>query len=141
MALQTVPGVRKAEKSTQGAYIKSSVIVTRTTTYVYDKAGNLIKETDCNGNSIQYDYDAYDRVIRVTDQDGNTTRAFYDEEGNIIKVVEPENYDQETDDGKGETYVYDTMGRLLDVYDASGTLVQKNTYDKDSLLTGLYDAC
>ena len=140
MALHTVPTVKTAEKSTQGSYIKSSAIVTRTTTYAYDKEGNLIKETDCNGNSIQYDYDAYDRVIRVTDQDGNTTRAFYDEEGNIIKVVEPENYDQETDDGKGETYVYDTMGRLLDVYDASGTLVQKNTYDKDSLLTGLYDA-
>ena len=53
MALQTVPGVRKAEKSTQGAYIKSSVIVTRTTTYVYDKAGNLINEADCNGNSMK----------------------------------------------------------------------------------------
>jgi YD repeat-containing protein len=32
------------------------------------------------------------------------------------------------------------MGRLFNVYDASGTLVQKNSYDKDSLLTGLYDA-
>jgi YD repeat-containing protein len=140
MALHTVPTVKTAEKSTQGSYIKSSAIVTRTTTYEYDKEGNLIKETDCNGNSIQYDYDAYDRVIRVTDQDGNATRAFYDEEGNITKVVDPEHYDPKKDDGKGETYVYDTMGRLLDVYDASGTLVQKNTYDKDSLLTGLYDA-
>ena len=133
MALQTVPGVRKAEKSTQGAYIKSPAIVTRTTTYVYDKAGNLIKETDCNGNSIQYDYDAYDRVIRVTDQDGITTRAFYDEEGNITKVVDPEHYDPKKDDGKGETYVYDTMGRLLDVYDKQDGTWQQNVYDATGL--------
>ena len=32
------------------------------------------------------------------------------------------------------------MNRLLEVRDGLGTLVQKNTYNKDSLLTAVYDA-
>ena len=34
----------------------------RSTYYEYDNAGNLIKETDCNGNSITYEYDSYEQA-------------------------------------------------------------------------------
>jgi len=140
MVLGRIPTVKTGEKSTHSAYNTSSAIVTRTTAYEYDKAGNLIKETDCNGKSILYAYDAYNRVIRVTDREGGTTRTFYDEEGNVTKVVQPESYNPASDDGQGETYTYDAMNRLLEIRDEAGTLVQKNTYDKDSLLTAVSDA-
>lgn len=140
MVLSNVPDVKTCDKSIQSAYTAGSATVTRTTTYEYDKTGNLIKETDCNGNSLQYAYDANNRMIRVTDKEGNTTRTFYDEEGNVVKVVQPESYNPATDNGQGETYTYDAMSRLLEVRDASGTLEQRNVYDKDSLLSAVYDA-
>ena len=140
MVLGNLPVVKISGNTTQSACVTGSSIVTRTTAYEYDKAGNLIKETDCNGRSTLYAYDAYNRAIRVTDKEGNITRTFYDEEGNVIKVVQPESYNAATDDGQGETYTYDTMNRLIEVRDALGTLTQKNVYDKDSLLTAVYDA-
>ncbi len=140
MVLDKIPDTKTGEKSIQSAYTTDSAIVTRTTSYEYDKAGNLIKETDCNGRSIQYTYDASNRAIKATDKEGNTTRTFYDEEGNVVKIVQPEGYNLAADDGQGETYTYDSMGRLVEVKDASGTMVQRNVYDTDSLLTAAYDA-
>jgi RHS repeat-associated protein len=140
MILSSVPDVKTSEKITQSACVTGSAIVIRTTAYEYDKVGNLVKETDCNGRSILYAYDAYNRIIRVTDHEGNITRIFYDEEGNVIKVVQRESYNSATDDGQGETYTYDAMSRLIEVRDASETLVQKNVYDTDGLLAAVYDS-
>lgn len=140
MVLGNIPEVKINVRSSQSAYTTSDVSAIRKTSYEYDKAGNLIKETDCNGNSIQYTYDANNNAIKVIDKEGNITRTFYDAEDNVIKVVQPESYNQTTDDGQGETYTYDAMSRLIEVRDAVGTLVQKNIYDKDSQLTATYDA-
>jgi hypothetical protein len=46
-----------------------------------------------------------------------------------IKEVSPENYNQESDNGPGTTYTYDSMNRLVLTSDASGNIVQKNVYD------------
>ncbi|MFT4143588.1 MAG: S8 family serine peptidase [Mobilitalea sp.] len=127
------------DKMSAEELIHSIESTTRTTAYEYDKAGNLIKEIDCNGRTVQYDYDAYNRVIRVTDKEGNITRTFYDEDGNVIKAVDPENYDLTTDDGRGKVNIYDTMGRLIEVRDATGLLIQRNVYDKNSRLIEVYD--
>ncbi len=112
----------------------------RKTTYEYDAAGNIIKETDCNGYSIIYEYDAMNRQTKIIDKEGNVTRLYYDESGNIIKHVTPENYDIEKDDGKGTSYNYDSMNRLVEVTNALGVIVQKNKYNEVGELIEKLDA-
>ncbi len=112
----------------------------RKTTYEYDAAGNIIKETDCNGNSISYEYDAMNGQTKIIDKEGNVTRLYYDESGNIIKHVTPENYDIEKDDGKGTSYNYDSMNRLVQVTNALGVIVQKNKYNEVGELIEKLDA-
>ncbi len=114
---------------TSYSYDVSATKALRTTKYEYDKAGNLIKETDCNNNFVVYEYNASNRLISVTDKSGAKFRVFYDKMGNVIKEVSPENYNQASDNGPGTTYTYDSMNRLILTSDASGNVVQKNVYD------------
>ena len=138
--LDNLSKVKYYENSTNGACTSSSSTVIRTTTYQYDKSGNLTRETDCNGNSITYLYDSYDRLISVTDKSGDKSRVFYDEAGNRIKEVLPQNYNTQSDNGPGTTYVYDAMDRLEAAIDASGATVQRRVYDANGLLAKLIDA-
>ncbi|WP_459762185.1 RHS repeat-associated core domain-containing protein [Alkaliphilus crotonatoxidans] len=111
----------------------------RVTTYQYDKAGNLIKETDTNNKSVEYRYDAFNRLISVKDRSGATSRIFYDEMGNVIKEVVPENYNASQDDGPGTVYTYDTMNRLTTVTNEEGEVVQKNVYDLNGNIIKIID--
>lgn len=128
------------EKFTRSAYEHSSKEAERIITYEYDKAGNIIKETDANGNSLEYTYDQNNRVICIKDKENNKHRVFYDEAGNVIKEVSPENYDESKDDGPGTSYEYDTMGRVVKVIDAENNVVQKNVYDISGQLIKAIDA-
>jgi len=112
----------------------------RTTYYEYDSAGNLVKETDCNGNSIKYEYDSMNNRIRIIDREGGVTRLFYDEAGNVIKKVSPGNYDPKTDDGIGTSFVYDSLNRLTEVVDALGNVVQKMKFNGAGELVEKMDA-
>ena len=113
--------------------------VDRKTSYQYDKAGNLIKETDVNNRSVEYRYDAYNRLISVKDKSGAVSRVFYDEVGNRIKSVLPENYNTAQDDGQGTTYTFDPMNRLVTVTNAQGEVIQKNIYDINGNITKIID--
>ncbi|WP_202707342.1 DUF6531 domain-containing protein, partial [Sporosalibacterium faouarense] len=128
------------EKHITPVYTTSSSTVTRTTTYDYDNAGNLITETDCYNNTIEYEYDEYNRLISVTDKEGSTSKVFYDEVGNIVKEISPENYNSSTEDGPGTVYEYDSMNRLVKVTDSKGNVVQKNIYDINGLKIKEIDA-
>lgn len=139
-ALNQIDLARFFEKATGAAYKAGSKKVIRRTAYEYDKSGNLVKETDSNGNSITYTYDVYNRLISVTDSTGAKSRVFYDEAGNRIKEVLPENYNTEADDGVGTTYTYDAMNRLKEVKDALGNVVRRNVYDTSGLLVKVIDA-
>lgn len=138
--LVNVELARFYEKTTHAAYKTRSETVIRSTLYEYDKAGNLIKETDCNGKSVKLAYDSYQRLISTTDRNGAKSRMFYDEAGNIIKEVTPQNYNSEVDDGPGTVYTYDSMNRLVQITDASGTTVQRNIYDIGGALIKSIDA-
>lgn len=116
----------KISGNAANALLKTTV---RRTLYSYDKAGNLVRQTLPNGNTIEIEYDEMNRKIRVRDAEGNTTRLFYDVSGNLIKRVLPENYDPETDDGPGTSYLYDSMNRLLQVTNAAGVVVERNLYN------------
>ena len=114
--------------------------IKRVTAYEYDAAGNLVKLTDCNGNSIKYDYDSMNRRIRITDKEGGVTRLFYDEAGNVIKHVTPQNYDPEKDDGPGTQYRFDELNRLTEIINVLGETVQKNKYNSAGELVERIDA-
>ncbi|GMQ61009.1 RHS repeat-associated core domain-containing protein [Vallitalea maricola] len=109
-------------------YAKGTDKVIRETSYEYDKAGNLIKETDAEG-VIEYAYDLQNNLIKQKDKEGNIYCYKYDEEGNVIKEIKPENYNEETNDGKAVSYTYDYLGRLTVVRDEENRVVQKNIYN------------
>ena len=50
----------------------------------YDLAGNLIKETDPLGNSINFRYDAVDQLLGWEDQESGVVDFKYDSGGNLI---------------------------------------------------------
>lgn len=138
--LNKIDEAKVSERFTNSVYSDINKTVIRRTTYEYDKAGNLIKETDCNGKSTSYVYDELNRIISVTDKLNNTSRVFYDEVGNVLKQVLPENYNKVTDIGEGTTYSYDSMNRLVEVRDIYNNVVRKNVYDIKGLIIKQIDA-
>jgi|GEM_PF-3145620 len=74
------------------------------TTYVYDKLGQELRQTDSNNNSIVKTYDAFGNVSTVTDQLGNKGYFYYDALNRNTLHIDPENYLQQN--------IYDDLGRL-----------------------------
>ncbi|WP_105616994.1 RHS repeat-associated core domain-containing protein [Vallitalea okinawensis] len=121
-------------------YSVNKTTVIRTTHFEYDKAGNLVKGTDTNGNTVNYSYDDENRLIKVIDKEGNITRTFYDLNGNVSKEVMPENYNPSTDDGNGMTYTYDDNNRLDTVTNELGQVIQRYVYNDKGNIKKLIDA-
>ncbi|MFT8349924.1 DUF6531 domain-containing protein, partial [Clostridium saccharoperbutylacetonicum] len=85
-----------------------------------------------------YSYDAKNRLTHFINFSGNTTRLFYDKNDRIVKQVLPEQYDETKDDGVGTTYTYNLKGQVIEVKNAFGEIVTKNTYDpKGNLKTSI----
>ncbi|WP_308167969.1 DUF6531 domain-containing protein [Clostridium estertheticum] len=76
-----------------------------------------------------YTYDSQDRLTHFKNISGNITKLIYDKNDRIIKQILPEQYDETTDDGLGTTYVYNLKGQVIQVKNALGETVTKNTYD------------
>ncbi len=78
-------------------------------TYTYDSFGNVITQTDGEGNTTDYHRDPWGKVIRVTDANSVNTFYTYDYAGNITS----------TTDGNGNTtsYVYNSMNLLSEMID------------------------
>ncbi|OOM76177.1 putative deoxyribonuclease RhsC [Clostridium puniceum] len=76
-----------------------------------------------------YTYDPQNRLTHFVNFSGNTTRLFYDKNDRIIKQVLPEQYDNKKDDGVGTTYSYNLKGQVVEVKNALGETITKNTYD------------
>src|SRR5262249_45910493 len=111
--------------------------VQRTTTLIFDKAGNLLSETtgqSSNGSyahslTTSYAYDAANRQTRVLDAFGTslqrTTTTVYDLAGRVSSVTDPL--------GHTTSYPYDALNRQTQVVEAVGTSAQRTS-------TMLYDA-
>lgn len=82
-----------------------------------------------NGKEVRYEYDTDSRKLRTIYADGSIERCFYDGNGNMVKKVRPENYCKETDDGIGNTYVYDSMNRLIQETDEDGKIQSTYRYN------------
>jgi YD repeat-containing protein len=62
----------------------------------YDRAGQLIAETDAYDKITGYQYNAFGDVVRVTDRRGNSTYRYYDGLGRASVVRDAENQVTET---------------------------------------------
>ena len=100
----------------------------QTTTYGYDKAGQLTKMTDPDGNQWTYTYDLLGRQIEVNDPDKGTTQITYDDAGQVLT----------TTDARAEklAFTYDLLGRKTTVRDDSATGAVRASWDYDKLADG-----
>jgi RHS repeat-associated protein len=102
-----------------------------TATKTYDAEGNLISETDRNGNITTYTYDALNRLIQTIYADASSTQTEYDAIGRVIAEIDENN--NRTEHG------YDAAGRRIITRDALGNETVF-TYDANGNLISQRDA-
>jgi YD repeat-containing protein len=102
--------------STSFGYDKAGNLITttnqlgQTAVYTYDKVGNLEKAVNFIGQEIRYGYDHARRLVTVTQvlESGNlVTVNSYDAANNITKTVDPK--------GVATYYAYDNANRIVEV--------------------------
>lgn len=97
------------------------------TSYEYDSAGNLSKETDAKGNVTSYKYDGFNRLIEVSVPEFKTVYSYnaYDD---LAKI--------QSDNGTAKTFTYDTYGRLSSLKEEVGGgkwLLKEYTYSDGNI--------
>jgi RHS repeat-associated protein len=111
----------------------------RIQTVTYDRAGNVLTETDPKGNLTPADsddfvtrfaYDAANQLTTVTDAAGNQTGHAYDAVGNLVAQTDPR--------GNTASFAFDRNGRQVQQTDPSGAGVTSG-YDLDGLVTATVD--
>ena len=124
-----------------------------TTKRAYDGYGNLVSETDANGNTTQYVYNENDQLEKEIRPDKSTYTYSYDANGNITKIVCPDGvttaeavYDAAgnalslTDTLKSvQSASYSVGGQLLNLTQPNGGEIQY-TYYENGLLESQTDA-
>jgi RHS repeat-associated protein len=96
-------------------------------TFAYDAVGNLISQTNGEGETTRTAYDSQGHTITETDGNGDETRYRYDSEGNLTAVTDAEQ--------NVTKYTYDALNRQKTetitalVNGAATPLTRTNTYD------------
>jgi len=117
--------------------------VAATTSYVYDKAGNLLEERDARAAelgepwSVKKTYDELNRVLTSMDGEADVTHFDWDEEGNRRS--------EETPKGQLTTTLHDELGKPLDVTQpppkpGEPALLTRFRYDANRNLIRMEDA-
>ncbi|HUP81685.1 MAG TPA: RHS repeat-associated core domain-containing protein, partial [Pirellula sp.] len=83
---------------------------------VYDSVGQLISETDSEGNRTENTYDAAGRRVKVRDALGGESIFAYDANGNKVSETDPL--------GHTTRYVFDELGRIVQAIFADGSFVR-----------------
>jgi RHS repeat-associated protein len=115
---------------------------TRTFTFTYNAAGQVLTSTDPRGAVTRYTYDAKGDVATVTDALGHVTSfTSYNGDGWLLRAVDP--------NGLVTTFTYDARSRLVQRtegaettvlgYDAAGNLTSVQKPD-GSVISSFYDA-
>ena len=132
------------ERDDKGRTTKQILANGSSFSYEYNHQGELIEQTDCSGNHTHYHYDDLGRVIQVTDAQGNRTRLSYDQRidnpnspNNIQHTKAPTHIHYP--DGSSESFVYDSLNRLLKHTDTKDQVTQYE-YSDDSLPIRRIDA-
>jgi len=103
----------------------------------YDSEGNVVRETDGNGNTTTSSYDPIGRLVAQTNPVSGTTSMSYNA-NEIVSNQDPQ--------GNAVSYSYDTAGRMVAqtnavtgtvqyAYDAVGNTVSMTTTDRGSAAT------
>ena len=90
-----------------------------------DAFGNIIKQTDGNGNTSRYEYNSQNQLVKIYDGYENITAYEYNALGAVSRIIYP--------DGAKTKYDYNYMGLLEKVSDDCG-IVYKAAYDKGGRL-------
>ena len=91
------------------------------TTRELDAFGNVIKQTDGNGNTRRYEYNSKNQLVKTYDGYENVTTYEYNALGTVSSITLP--------GGEKTEYWYNYMGLVEKVTDDCGT-VYKASYDK-----------
>jgi RHS repeat-associated protein len=95
--------------------------VSQETKYSYDYLGNLLSETDPNGNVTTYTYNALGNVLTVKNAAGDTANNVYDTSRGLLE--------SETDyNGNTTTYLYNSFNQVQQVTTPMGGIT-KTYYD------------
>jgi RHS repeat-associated protein len=110
-----------------------------TTTYTYDRAGNLLSQTDALGRSISATWTTQNLPDSVTDPGGTTTTYGYESHGNLTQVSRPL-----TGSGSTQTTTFDYgdtthPGDITSITDPDGN-ASDLIYNADGDLTSVTDA-
>lgn len=84
-----------------------------TTTYTYDTKGNILTLKDPLDQTTTYTYNGFSQILTITGAPGSTTNT-YDTKGNILTTTDPS--------GALTSYGYDTKGNLTTITDARNKL-------------------
>jgi RHS repeat-associated protein len=119
----------------------------RKTTTTYDKVGNVVTETEPQGNltatagdyTTTTTYDAIYQPVQVVNGKGQKATSTYDNVGNLLTLVDAKkNATADTTDFTSK-YEYDLAHRVVKTTDAAGKSTGAR-YDKDGLTVGTTDA-
>nr|WP_280521334.1 RHS repeat-associated core domain-containing protein [Paenibacillus mangrovi] len=97
-----------------------------TTTVITDSVGNVLSETDGNGNKTSYQYDKLNRLQQVTDAADNATKYIYDYSGNLVQSINAKQ--------KATNYSYNGLNQVTKKTDPLSNITE-NTYDSNGNLT------
>ncbi|MFE6176483.1 DNRLRE domain-containing protein [Streptomyces sp. NPDC056464] len=114
----------------------------RTSTYTYDKVGNLKTSTEPKGSLTTADaidymttnlYDEIYQLTSVQNAAGDKISYGYDDVGNVNKVVDPKKNATADPSDLTSSSLYDLNHRVTQITDAAGKIT-KQSYDKDGLV-------
>lgn len=74
------------------------------TEYEYDQSGNLIKETNANGQTSTNEYDSFNRIVKKTTPEFSTSYT-YNSRNELINIV--------SDNGTSSSFTFDNYGRIV----------------------------
>ena len=98
----------------------------RTTTYIYDPAGNLTRINYPNNTHVIATYDNFGNMKTLRDTRGHTTAYDYDAAGNLIKITNAE--------GDVTQYSYDRLGRQTAILDDNQNRATFEYDDNDNIV-------
>lgn len=86
---------------------------------VYDCWGNVIKETDCNGNVYQYEYDKNNRLTKEINPDNSYKTYSYDIEYTVTSKIIKNQITETDENGKKIQHNYNSIGDLISEYNVT----------------------